>query len=259
MLRRREFRLGLHSAVAGLARILTEHRIVNVHEHIQGRENVPELLQFMDSHGMGKTILLGSSWFTISLYEKAGFTRYDDNNAALMEIVRAYPGRFEAWPTFNPTDPEALSKIAALVEQGASGVKLYLGHGYRSRYRNQYLLHPMAMDDPRMDSIYAYLSREGIPVCFHVNPAMPGFAEEFIAVLTEYPNLKVNAPHFLPFRRRAHGWKNSCASFRTSTWTSVLATMTFSRTGCAAYRAGPTGCGASSRPIPIGSCLARTS
>ncbi|MBI2423328.1 MAG: amidohydrolase [Candidatus Hydrogenedentes bacterium] len=180
-----------------IARLMEAKQIVNVHEHIQGAENAGEILQYMDTHGIGKTILLGSSWFTISLYERAGFTRYDDNNAALMKLVADYPGRFEAWPTLNPTDSEALAKITALIEQGATGIKLYLGHGYRSRYRNEYLLHPMSMDDPRMDPIYAFLEERGVPVCFHVNPAMPGFAEEFIAVLTKYPDLKVNAPHFL--------------------------------------------------------------
>ena len=60
--------------------IRAEHKIVDVHEHIQSINEVPRLLVAMDSLGIGKTILLGSSWFTITLDPKVGFTRYDENN-----------------------------------------------------------------------------------------------------------------------------------------------------------------------------------
>jgi hypothetical protein len=43
---------------------------VNVHEHIQSRRQVPQLLRAMDSLGIEKTVLLGSSWFTITLDPK---------------------------------------------------------------------------------------------------------------------------------------------------------------------------------------------
>ncbi|MBL7648273.1 MAG: amidohydrolase [Candidatus Hydrogenedentes bacterium] len=180
---------------ATVRRLVEEKRIINVHEHVQGEENTATLLQEMDALGVGKTVLVGSPWFTISLYERAGFTRYDENNAAILAMARAHPERFEAWPTVNPTDPAKLDKVKKMVGEGATGVKLYLGHGYTSR-ENRYIFHPVAMDDPGMMPLYAYLAEAHIPVCFHVNPAKPGFLDEFVQVLKANPDLKVNTPHF---------------------------------------------------------------
>jgi len=180
-----------------IRRLVEEKRIINVHEHVQGEENTEKLLSEMDALGFGKTVLLGSPWFTIALYERAGFTRYDDNNAAIVAMAKAHPDRFEAWPTVNPLDADKVSKIEALVAQGATGVKLYLGHGYTTTRRNEYVFHPIAMDDPGMYSLYAYLAEHHLPVCFHVNPAKPGFLDEFITVLKKYPDLKVNTPHYM--------------------------------------------------------------
>lgn len=180
-----------------LDRAAAQRRIVNAHEHIQSAREAPALLAVMDRLGVGRTILMGSSWFTITLKPEAGFSRYDENNAALVEIVKAYPGRFEAWPTVLPEDDRKVEKIAALVAEGASGVKLYIGHGYVNPVSNGYLFHTMAMDDPRMLPLYAWCETNGVPICLHVNPYLPGFAEELIAVLTQFPALKVIAPHFI--------------------------------------------------------------
>lgn len=179
-----------------IPRLVTEKRIINAHEHVQGVENRETLLGLMDALGIGKTVLMGSPWFTLALYERAGFTRYDENNAAIVEMARTHPDRFAAWPTVNPLDADKVQKIEALVAQGASGVKLYLGHGYTSTRRNQYLFRPVAMDDPGMFALYAYLEANHLPVCLHVNPAKPGFLDEFIQVLQKYPDLKVNTPHY---------------------------------------------------------------
>lgn len=183
------------SGVETVQRLVAEDRIVNAHEHVQGEENAAEMLLEMDALGIGKTVLVGSPWFTISLYERAGFTRYDENNAAIVAMARAHPGRFEAWPTVNPQDPAKLEKIKALVAQGATGVKLYLGHGYTSR-DNRYIFHPVAMDDPGMFPLYEYLAANHLPICYHVNPAKPGFLDEFVQVLQRFPDLKVNTPHY---------------------------------------------------------------
>lgn len=180
---------------ATIRRLVDDKRIINVHEHVQGEENTATLLEEMDVLGIGKTVLVGSPWFTISLYERAGFTRYDENNAAILAMAKAHPGRFEAWPTVDPTDPAKLDKVKAMVGAGATGVKLYLGHGYTSR-ENRYIFHPVAMDDPGMTALYDYLADNHIPICYHVNPAKPGFLDEFVQVLKTHPDLKVNTPHY---------------------------------------------------------------
>ena len=180
-----------------IARIVAARRIINVHEHVQGEANADALLREMDTLGLARTVLLGSPWFTIALYEQAGFTRYDENNAAIVAMAQAHPERFEAWPTVNPLDGDKVEKLKAMVGEGASGAKLYFGHGYTATRRNTYIFHPIAMDDPMMMGLYEYLAEQHIPVCYHVNPAKPGFMDEFVTVLRRFPDLKVNTPHFM--------------------------------------------------------------
>ncbi|MDJ0864538.1 MAG: amidohydrolase family protein [Myxococcota bacterium] len=182
---------------ATLQRAMSRRLIVNAHEHIQSSREVAKLKSVMDELGISKTLLMGSARFTITLRPKDGFTRYDENNAAIVGIAAAEPGRFEAWPTIDPRDPENLDKARRLMAQGAKGIKLYLGHGYIDERTNEYLFHSMAMDDPRMLSFYAWCQANFVPVMYHVNPFKPGFAEEFIAVLTGFPDLKIIAPHFI--------------------------------------------------------------
>ena len=89
----------------------------------------------------------------------------------------------------------------------------------------EFLFHPVAMDDPNMLPVYAYCEENFIPICMHVNPydngstkGKPGFAEEFVAVLTQFPNLKVDAPHFIlssvQSDRFEHAWDLVSATYR---------------------------------------------
>ena len=182
----------------GLAEIQAKGLIIDVHEHIESIEQAPLFLMAMDRLGIQKTSLMGSSKFTLTLNEAYGFTEYDENNEELIKIVKAYPERFEAWPTLDPKDPEKLAKIQDLVARGATGVKLYIGHGYVSK-NHTYMFHTVAMDDPGMLPFYAWCEENYLPLMMHVNPFgdKTGFAQEFIAVLTQFPDLKVIAPHFI--------------------------------------------------------------
>ncbi len=205
---RRTFLKHCLTAVAGSAGLLRCHvgpepvkksAVINVHEHIQSLEQAKIHVAVMDHLGMERMALLGSSWFTITLRDEVGFTRYDENNAELIKIVRTYPGRFDAWPVINPLDDEKLDKFKALMDQGATGLKLFTGHGYTTKRTNEYIFHPIAMDDPRMMPVFDYCEEHSIPVLIHVNPSpvKPGFCEEFVAVLRQFPDMVVNCPHFM--------------------------------------------------------------
>jgi predicted TIM-barrel fold metal-dependent hydrolase len=180
------------------AEMQKQHKIIDVHEHIESLAEAPLFLKAMDQLGIQKICLMGSSEFTLTLNEALGFTGYDENNEELIKIVNAYPGRFEAWPTLSPQDPNNLKKIQDLVARGATGVKLYTGHGYVTK-KHEYMFHPVAMDAPVMFPFYAWCQENYIPIVLHVNPfsEKKGFAEEFVAVLTRFPDLKVVAPHFI--------------------------------------------------------------
>lgn len=183
--------------------IQAQRKIIDVHEHIASLDLAPLYLDVMDELGIGKMCLMGSSKFTLTLNEQFGFTEYDENNDELIKIVEAHPGRFEAWPTVNPKDGDKLDKFKALVERGATGLKLYIGHGYVTK-QGEYMFHTVAMDDPGMLPLYAYCEENFIPVCLHANPfddgthkGKKGFAEEMVAVLTQFPDMKVVCPHFI--------------------------------------------------------------
>lgn len=181
-----------------LAEMKEKRLIIDVHEHIESLAEAPLFLKAMDQFGIQTMCLMGSSKFTLTLKEPVGFTGYDENNEELLKIVAAHPGRFEAWPTLSPEDPDKLAKIQDLVRRGATGVKLYTGHGYVTK-KHEYMFHPVAMDDPAMLPFYAWCQENFIPVVLHVNPfsEKKGFAEEFVAVLTQFPDMKVVAPHFI--------------------------------------------------------------
>ena len=186
-----------------LAELQSQQLIINVHEHIQSLEYAPVYLDMMDELGIAKICLMGSSMFTLTLKEKYGFTRYDENNDELLKIVEAYPGRFEAWTVVDPTDPNKFRKFKDCVARGATGLKLYTGHGYVSK-KNAFMFHTRAMDDREMLPLYKFCEENFIPVCIHVNPfdnggdkGKPGFAQELIAVLTQFPDMKVDVPHFM--------------------------------------------------------------
>lgn len=180
-----------------LTRIRDKHLVINVHEHVEDIRQAPTLVEAMDQFGMHETVLMGSSKFTITLAERVGFTHYDENNEELMKYVEQYPDRFVAFPTIDPKDPEKLEKIRKLVERGAKGVKLYLGHGYTRRDNGEYMFHTMAMDDPEMFPLYEFCQANYVPLCFHMQPYKPGFAQEFIEVAHSFPDLKINVPHFM--------------------------------------------------------------
>lgn len=182
-----------------LKRIIDNRLIVNAHEHAENIEDVPRMLAFMDEYGIKETVLLGSSHFTITLNPRVGFTLYDQYNENMLEIHLAHPERFEAWPTISPLDPQMVTKLADLVERGASGLKLYTGHGYINKIEDNYLFHPIAMDDARMFPLYEYIESKNLPVIWHVNPGptKPGFAQEFVEVLKLFPDMRIICPHFM--------------------------------------------------------------
>jgi predicted TIM-barrel fold metal-dependent hydrolase len=59
------------------------------------------------------------------------------------------------------------------------------------------MFHTVAIDDPGMLPVYAYCQQNFIPVCMHINPAVGGFAKEFVSVLTQFPDMKIVCPHLV--------------------------------------------------------------
>jgi predicted TIM-barrel fold metal-dependent hydrolase len=173
--------------------------LINVHEHIQSRGELSLLLRAMDEIGIARIVLLGSSAFTITSDYRFGFTRYDENNREIIGAAWAHADRVEAWPTLDPLDRDKAVTFRLYHELGATGLKLYIGHGFVAPGASGYLFSSLAIDDPSMDAVYEYCAAHRLPICLHINPGAktPGFADEFVTLLERHPKLLVNAPHWI--------------------------------------------------------------
>ena len=160
--------------------------IVNVHEHIQSRQLVPKLLGVMNQQGILKSVLLGSPSATLhGAQEKENFEKYEENNQEILQIAKDHPDRFIPFVTLDPRDPRKLEKFKQDLTRGAQGLKLYSGH---------VIFHDLPLNDPSMDSVYAFCESKKIPIMLHVNAGY--YLAEFEGVLNQYPRLKVICPHF---------------------------------------------------------------
>ncbi len=164
--------------------------IINAHEHVQSEENIPMLRKAMEDCQVEKMVMLGTSDFTFFLDPEYGFTGYDENNETIVGISNKYPDVFAALVTMDPRDEEKLEKLKEYIVAGATGVKLYNGHGsFYDMFFN------MTLDDPGMMEVYEYCEQEGIPILHHINTGR--FLTEMEHVLQEFPDLVQVVPHFM--------------------------------------------------------------
>ena len=162
--------------------------IINAHEHVQSFLYVDKLIKAMGNAGISKTFLVGSPQETI--FGGEGFSEYDKNNKQILEIIKAYPDRFNALCTLDPRDNQSLEKLKECIDGGAKGLKLYSGH-YASFYK---YIGPLNRTE--MGKVYKYCEENNIPILFHINPGKGNLMVEFEDLLIKYPNLIVNCPHF---------------------------------------------------------------
>lgn len=165
--------------------------IVNAHEHILNRHQLPKLFLAMKLVGVTKTVALGSPRYTYDL-GSAGFTDYDENNEEVLAMARMYPGRIVPFVVIHPDDADAPKKLVQYLDKGAKGVKLFTGHGAKDGQGVPF--HTMPLDDPRLEAIYRIVEERRIPLMFHVNYGR--FQEEFERVLSRHRRMKVVCPHF---------------------------------------------------------------
>ncbi len=164
--------------------------IINAHEHVQNEKNLPILRKAMEDCQIKKMVLLGTPDFTFFLDPKYGFNGYEENNDFIVKLSQEYPDEFAALVTLDPRDENKIGKLKEYVKLGASGVKLYNGHGsFYDLFFNTSLI------EPDMLEVYEYCEQEHIPILYHIN--IGRFPTEFEHILKEYPQLIIVAPHFM--------------------------------------------------------------
>lgn len=177
---------------------------VDCHVHVESALLAERLLSAMDAASISTSILLGSSRFTITLHPKDGFTAYEGNNRELLAARRIHPDRFEVWPTLDPLADDNIKRLEGYMAEGASGVKLYAGHGFCHGDPPCYLFHTTPLDSDPLLCIYNWCNANRIPICLHVNTtdAVPGLRQQFENVLRLFPALRLIVPHWLLATRR---------------------------------------------------------
>jgi len=178
-----------------LARLLPDPRIVNTHEHLRETRGDGARLKLDAANarsGVTASGLVASSRYTFTLRKGTGFVDHHDNNEYLCRIAREHPGRYYAFVTFDPEEPDIVRKLEEYLGKGATGVKLYAGHGANTGDGRPF--HVCPLDHPRLLPLYEYCQVHRVPIVYHIN--MRKYAKEAYRVLQRYPELPVIIPHF---------------------------------------------------------------
>ena len=140
--------------------------VIDVHNHVNdarsaGRGHVPpeKVVEVMDRCNIQKIVILTGGWG-------------ENLQKVLNEMVKPYPGRFMVftqidWSKIDDANfaEEMVRQIDDAVARGARGLKVLKDFGLEVRSRSGKLV---AVDDPRLDPIWAECGRLGIPVSIHV-------------------------------------------------------------------------------------------
>lgn len=170
--------------------------LVDSHLHVAGEIGPRRLLSYMDRAGLDRAILLGSSQFTLTLDHHDGFVNHSDNNTYLLRLARDHPDRLAAWPTLDPRERQNSCRVKSYAEKGATGIKLYVGHGARNAFTGEPIFHVCRIDDDRMLPIYEACAELDLPICLHVNCGIAEYWNELLGVLAAFRDVKFVIPHF---------------------------------------------------------------
>ncbi|UJH67315.1 amidohydrolase family protein [Allomuricauda sp. SCSIO 65647] len=137
-----------------------KYTFIDIHSHQfrMAEQNLSELIAAMDSLNMGVMVNLSGG---------SG----EELKAKLQNVNDHYPNRFVIFANVdfsrvgNPNwGKEAAAQLEADVRAGAKGLKIYKSLGLRNRDING---NRVAVDDPRLDPIWAKCGELGIPVLIH--------------------------------------------------------------------------------------------
>jgi len=164
---------------------LRDFKVVNAHDHLYSEKYLPKYFRAAEKTGIVRTLFVASSEYTLKGSPYSPKDGNEENSEIMLDVARKYPGKIIPFCTFHPSDPDKLEKLKRYVAEGAMGLKLYTGHG-------NFYDRPLDVED--MLPVYAYCEETGLPICWHVN--MLRYQDEFVRVMSQFPNMKVIVPHF---------------------------------------------------------------
>ena len=178
-----------------LSLLLPNPQIVNTHEHLMQTAGEGARLKLEAANrrsGVVSTALVASSLYTFTLQKGIGFIDHHKNNEYLCRLATLHPGEYYAFVTFDPEEEGIVRKLEEYLGKGATGVKLYAGHG--ANVGDDEPFHVCPLDDPRLLALYDYCQAHRVPICLHIN--LRKFEAETRRVLDRYPKLPLIIPHF---------------------------------------------------------------
>lgn len=144
-----------------------EHRIIDLHQHIDGtEERLTRWLRIMDRAGVGIGVNLSGGTVTSKPGEQSAYVRLKELSERLA------PGRFVLYFNLDFTgwdEPDFPERAVKQVEEahrlGASGLKEYKRLGLYLRDGKGELI---KIDDPKLDAVWRRCGELGLPVSIHV-------------------------------------------------------------------------------------------
>ena len=198
--------------------------VIDVHQHLGGefgggweQRSVSELLAVLDEAGVEVIVDLDGGWGEAIL------------EAHLKKFKEAAPERFQmfggvdwsAWPEQGNRFGEwAAVRLRAQAARGAQGLKIWKPLGLRVRDQRDQLV---AVDDPRLDPIWATAAELAWPVLIHVADPVAFFdpldsRNERWEELHAHPDWQFPSPPFPPFLAIMHGLANLVARHPATTF-----------------------------------------
>jgi hypothetical protein len=177
---------------------LPKEGIINIHEHIHRHTSADKWLDAMEQCGVSATVMVGSPEATFLLNSPPGFNNFSKNNDVILYLEKEYDSKILAFPTIDPRDPDKLEMLKKELKAGAVGLKLYSGHTGEIFPEPKTTLydHLGPLDRADMGEVYEYCEKNQIPIIWHIKLKWDYLFIELQNVLTKYPNLIVDIPHF---------------------------------------------------------------
>lgn len=135
--------------------------VIDIHNHLRQLDNLEMYLEEMDKAGV---------WMTISLDGRSAGDFYKEHLEAVKDVSEERLLVFFS-PDFSKIDESDFgereaAKLEEAVELGARGLKIFKSLGLNLRDESGELI---AVDDPRIDPIWAKCGELGIPVLMHIS------------------------------------------------------------------------------------------
>ena len=174
------------------------HRIIDFHAHAFPDQVAASAIPYLEEEGDVKAIHDGRIASLLDLMDREGVeksvicsiaTRPSQFETILSWSKQIRSDRFIPFPSFHPTDPQALQQIARIRAEGFKGIKMH-------PYYQQFFL-----DDEQMYPAYEKISELGLILVMHTgfDIAFPRIRrcdpEQILNVISRFPELKMVTTH----------------------------------------------------------------